>query len=145
MSKQATITRNYAVSAERLWTDILDPNALADSMKGAVTYVGLPTDPVEVGQQFTVRLKRWGWFPMGNWTMKVVERDDENFILRSEEWGGPVRLYQHRLSVKPTGPESCEYTDHLDVEAGWLTPLVFPMLHKMYVQRHVMRKARLES
>lgn len=142
MGKQATISREYPVSAQTLWEDLLDPVALAESMKGAISYVGLPTEPVEQGQEFTVQLKRWGWLPMGEWTMKVVERDDENFVLRSEEHGNLVKLYRHRLSIEPTGPDSCRYTDHLDVDAGLFTPLVFPMFEKMYAQRHEMRKAR---
>ena len=127
MGQQTRIERTYNVSAETLWQDLLDPIALAESMKGALTYDGLPTEPVEQGQEFTVKLKRWGWFPMGSWTMKVVERNDENFVLRSEEHGGPVKLYRHRLSIQRTGPETCLYTDEIDVDAGILTPLVFPM------------------
>lgn len=145
MGKQATITRPYSVSAETLWQDLLDPNALTESMQGAVTYIGLPTTPVREGDEFTVHLKLWGWLPMGKWTMRVVMRDDENYILRSEEFGGLVKLYKHQLSIEPTGSHSCAYTDHLDVDAGWLTPLVFPTFEKMYQRRHDMRKARLET
>lgn len=143
MGKQTIIQREYAVSAETLWVDLLSPTALAESMLGAITYVGLPTEPVEQGQEFTVQLKRWGWLPMGSWTMKVVERDDANFVLRSEEHGNLVKLYQHKLTIEPTGPQSCRYTDHINVEAGLFTPLVFPMFEKMYLQRHEMRKKRL--
>ena len=145
MGRQTTIQRDYAISAADLWTDLLSPAALADSMKGAVTYIGLPTEPVQEGQEFTVQLKRWGWLPMGAWTMKVVERDDDNFVLRSEERGNVVKRYRHKLSIIPTGPDTCRYTDHIDVDAGVFTPLVFPMFEKMYLQRHEMRKARLEA
>ena len=145
MGKQATVTRTYSVSAETLWQDLLDPNALAESMRGAITYIGLPRDPVQTGEEFTVKLKRWGWFPMGQWTMRVVERDDQNFVLRSEEHGGLVKLYKHRLSISPTGTTRCEYTDHLDVDAGLLTPFIFPMFKSMYQKRHEMRKRRLEA
>ena len=143
MGKTTAISHDYAVSAQTLWEDLLDPNALAESMKGAITYVGLPTEPVDQGEAFTVKLKRWGWFPMGSWTMKVVERDDESFVLRSEEHGGLVRLYKHRLSIEPTGPNSCRYTDHIDLDAGFLTPLIFPTFKKMYLRRHQARKQRL--
>ncbi|MEL7480423.1 MAG: SRPBCC family protein [Pseudomonadota bacterium] len=143
MPKTRAITRDYPVSAEILWADILDPAALAASMEGALTYEGLPSEPVFEGQVINVTIKRWGWWPMGKWTMKVVERDDEAYVLRSEEWGGPVKCYRHRLDVTPTGPESCQYTDHLDLDAGWLTPVVFPMFCKMYERRHEIRAARL--
>lgn len=145
MPKTHSVTQTYGVSAETLWQDLLDPHALAESMKGSITYIGLPTNPVEEGQQFTVKIKRWGWLPMGQWTMKVVKRDDQNYVLQSEEWGGPVKLYKHSLTVEPLGPSSCRYTDDLELDSGWLTSLMFPTFKKMYARRHVLRKARLEG
>ena len=145
MGKRTSITRDYAVSAQTLWDDLLNPDSLAESMKGAVTYVGLPTEPVEQGQSFTVKLKRWGWLPMGKWTMKVVERDDANFVLRSEEFGNVVTLYQHRLSIEPISDTQCRYTDEIEIDAGLFTSMVFPTFVAMYEQRHAMRKARLEA
>ncbi len=145
MGHKHTISRDYPVSIETLWADILDPTSLSDSMKGVVTYEGLPTEPVYEGQEIVVRLKRWGWFPMGKWTMKVVRRDNENYILESEEHGGLVKCYRHRLEVVPTGPDTCRYTDTLDLDAGWFTSLVFPSFKKIYETRHDQRIARLAS
>ena len=143
MSKQYIISEDYPVSIDRLWRDILDPNALADSMKGAISYEGLPTEPVIQGQIINVKLKRWGWLPMGSWRMEVVRRDDENFILESREGGGFVRDYKHRLELTPIDASNTRYTDHLNIEAGWMTSLVSPTFKKLYEQRHQMRRARL--
>ena len=143
MGRKHEISRRYPVSAETLWADILDPTALAEAMDGAVTYVGLPSEPVYEGQRISVSLKRWGWLPIGQWTMEVVRRDDENFILESREHGNVVRCYKHRLVVTPVDGECCDYTDYLDLDAGFLTPLVFPMFRAMYEKRHEVRRARL--
>ena len=145
MGKTHEITRDYPVSAQTLWADILDPTALAESMKGAITYEGLPTEPVYEGQKIVVTLKRWGWLPMGQWTMEVVRRDDAHFILESREHGNVVRSYKHRLVVEPLSENSARYTDKLDVDAGLLTPFVFPMFKAMYEQRHDARRKRLEA
>jgi len=112
-------------------------------MQGSLTYEGLPSEPVFEGQKADVKIKRWGWFPMGRWSMEVVRLDTENHILESREHGGVVRLYKHRIELVETGVSTCRYTDHLDVDAGWLTPLVFPTFRKMYERRHQMRAARL--
>ena len=45
MGRQHTIAKVYPVSAQTLWNDIIDPSALAASMKGSLTYSGLPTEP----------------------------------------------------------------------------------------------------
>ena len=143
MRKQYKVSETYPVSIEMLWRDILDPTALADSMKGAISYSGLPTEPVTQGQVIDVTLKRWGWLPMGRWRMEVVRRDDENYILESREGGGVVRDYKHRLELMPIDETHTRYTDYLDIDAGWLTSFVAPTFRKLYIERHVMRKARL--
>lgn len=145
MGQKHTVTRDYPVSAAALWADILDPAALADSMKGVVTYEGLPTEPVYEGQEIVVRLKRWGWLPVGKWTMKVVRLDAKNYVLESEEHGGIVKCYRHRLVVKATGPDTCRYTDRLDLDAGLFTRLVMPSFKKIYETRHTQRMARLAA
>ncbi|MEO0721708.1 MAG: SRPBCC family protein [Pseudomonadota bacterium] len=144
MGRRYTVSRDYAVSAEMVWADVIDFKALAESMKGRATYEGLPEGDARVGEAFTVTVRR-RWSPPMRWTMKVVERDDAAMVLRSEEHGGPVRLYTHRLSVAATGPQSCRCIDELDVDAGLLTPLIAPTFRAMYEQRHVARKARLEG
>ena len=143
MRKQYKVSEIYPVSIEMLWRDILDPTALADSMKGAISYSGLPSEPVVQGQVIDVIIKRWGWLPLGRWRMEVVRRDDENFILESREGGGFVRDYKHRLELHAIDTVSTRYTDYLDIDAGWLTPLIAPTFKKIYVQRHTMRRNRL--
>ncbi|MEO0465039.1 MAG: hypothetical protein AAF216_00740, partial [Pseudomonadota bacterium] len=83
--------------------------------------------------------------PMGRWMMTVVERDNAALQLRSEEHGGPVKLYHHRLNVVRLDGNLCQYTDTCDVNAGWLTPLIAPMFQSMYEKRHEMRRKRLEE
>lgn len=143
MGRKHKISHIYPVSARTLWADILDPNALAASMKGSLSYCGLPMEPVFEGQRIVVTLKRWGWFPLGKWTMIVVKRDDARFILESQEFGPLVRCYKHRLEVEPLGDAEARYTDYLDLDAGLLTDVFFPTFRDMYEQRHKQRLQRL--
>lgn len=131
--------------ASTVWADVIDFDALAESMEGALTYEGLPSGEPELHRAYTVRLKRWGWLPMGSWTITLVERDNANLTMRSDEYGGPVRLYKHRITVEALTDSSCLYTDHCDVDAGWLTPLIAPQFKSMYERRHDMRLKRLKE
>jgi len=139
------ISHDYPVDIETLWRDIVDFGALAESMDGVLTYEGLPTEPAVEGQVIVVKIKRWGWFPMGTWTMEIVRRDDKNHILESREHGGPVRCYRHRLEIVPIDAANTRYTDYLDVDAGILTPFLSPMFRTMYEHRHEARRARLKA
>jgi len=42
----------------------------------------------------------------------------------SNERGGMVRKWNHRLTFDPTSESSCRYTDEVDIEAGVFTSLV---------------------
>ena len=143
MGRTHTIAKVYPVSAQTLWADILDPVALAESMKGAFSYFGLPSEPVFEGQRIVVSIKRWGWFPMGQWTMDVVKRDDERLILESREFGSLVRTYRHRLEIETLSEHESRYTDYLDLDAGLFTDMILPTFVSMYEKRHRQRLKRL--
>ncbi len=143
MPRSYQISEDYPVNIDTLWKDILDPQALSDSMKGRVAYIGLPTEPVYTGMVANIRLKYWGWLPIGSWRIEVVHVDHENYILESSEDGGVFKSYHHRLELVATGENSCRYTDNLTVDAGIFTALAAPTIPGMYRERHRQRRARL--
>ncbi len=144
MQRRYTISRNYTVPARIVWADLINYQSLADSMEGHTSYQGLPEGDAKEGHDFTIKVKRGRFMPSLDWTIKVVERNDETMVMRTEERGGPVKVYKHRLNIIPIGPGACTYSDELDVDAGLLTPVIAPMFREMYEKRHDARKARLE-
>ena len=143
MDPQFSISRDYPVSAQVLWADLIDFSALAASMMGELSYEGIPEGPVTEGQKIDVKLKRWGWLPIGGWHIDVALRDDENLIMETHERGGPVKSYHHRMEVISLDRKTCRYTDYLHIDAGWITPLLLPTFKSMYERRHGKRRARL--
>lgn len=57
-------------------------------------------------------------------TIRLVEYDPDQGVLRSEESGGPVQRWAHRIEVRPVTSDRCTYTDDVEVEAGLLTPVM---------------------
>ena len=144
MRKRHELSCIYPVNIDNLWADLLDPQALAESMEGQITYEGLPTDPAFEGQVAEVKLKRWGWLPIGAWTIEVLRRDDEKYILESHEHGGIIRSFRHRLELVAIDERHTRYTDYLDMDAGLMTPLMFLIFRRTYERRQQVRKERLE-
>lgn len=138
-----TLSHDYPLSPDDLWADIVDLGALARSMEGELAYEGLPQGEAKPGDTHTVKIKRWGWLPLGEWHMTVVERDDQAHIMRSAERGGPVKLYKHTLKVDQIGDGLSRYTDTMEIDAGALTGMVAPSFQKLYAARHRARAARL--
>lgn len=96
----------------------------------------LPDEEFSVGHQMTVRLYLFGVLPLWLHTVRVVGGDDTAGEARTEEHGGPLRSWRHRLVVTPVCSRSCRYTDEVDVDAGLLTPLAVVSTRMFYRYRH---------
>ena len=100
----------------------------------AVPVTPIP-DPVEEGDEVVVRLYFLRRLP--GWTHTIrAERLTPQEIL-SVEHGGPVKTWRHRLTFEPTSPDSCRYTDSVEVRAGLATPLTVLFAHLIYRYRQV--------
>jgi len=94
---------------------------------------GLP-ETVVPGQRMVVRLALLGVVPLWEHTIAVVTGGDLEAC--TEEHGGPLRVWRHRLLVRPLAPTSCQYTDEVDIDAGRLTPIARAVATLFYRYRH---------
>ena len=138
---QFTVEQRYDWNADQHFAAILRFDELADAMDGQVDYVGLPGGEATEAQVVEVKLKLFGWLPIGSWRMEVLERDDNRRCLRSSERGGAVKSWFHTITVTPLEDGGCLHIDHLDIDAGWLTGFYSGMARRMYQKRHAQRLA----
>jgi hypothetical protein len=81
-------------------------------------------DKIEPGLEAVGRLWWFGVIPAWRHHIKVLRLD--LLEIYTNEWGGPVRTWNHRLNFIPTGDHSCSYTDEIEVDdgvRGWGTRL----------------------
>ena len=76
------------------------------------------------GEAVTTWLLLFGLLPLSRHTVVVDVFDDAARTARTEEHGGPVSVWRHRLTVEPAGPDRCHYTDEIEIGAGALTGIV---------------------
>ena len=55
----------------------------------------------------------------------------------TNERGGPVRMWNHRIKVEPLSERRCLYTDELELRAGVLTAFVWLIAHLFYRYRQM--------
>ncbi len=79
------------------------------------------------GESVSTRLLLLGLLPVSRHTVRIDVLDDAAMTARTEEHGGPVSVWRHRLAVESTGPTSCRYTDEVEIDAGRLTGLVWAL------------------
>ncbi len=136
-----TIEERYDWDADRHFRAIICFDELAEAMDGTAHYDGLPEGEAVQGQVVDVKIKLFGWLPVGQWRMEVVERDDASLRLKSFECGGAVKAWHHTISVEALSGGDCLHRDTLEIDAGWLTGFYASIAKRMYRKRHVTRKA----
>lgn len=94
---------------------------------------GLP-ETFELGQRVVVRLSLFGVVPLWKHTITVIAASD--LEARTEEHGGPMRVWRHHLLVAPVSAASCQYTDEIVLDAGRLTPVALRLVDLFYRYRH---------
>ena len=97
-----------------------------------------------VGPPVRFRFSLFGILPMGTQTVRMERIDPQAREIQSRESGPLVRRWDHLIRVQPAPGDSCLYSDEVEIEAGWLTPLVwlFAALFYRHRQRRWQRVAR---
>jgi hypothetical protein len=95
---------------------------------------------------------QFGFLPLGPQTVSISrgETEDGGFFVRDNGRGMLARRWDHRISIKATGPETTHYVDGVAVDAGFLTPLVAAFAHVFYRWRQarwrsVVRNKKLQA
>ena len=71
---------------------------------------------LESGAEVSARLWWFGVIPAWRHHIRLV-RLGENEIYTNEH-GGPVHTWNHRLKFEPLSPTSCRYTDEIETDPG---------------------------
>ncbi|MFF0817382.1 hypothetical protein ACFYVR_19795 [Rhodococcus sp. NPDC003318] len=100
-------------------------------------------DRIEPGAQAAARLWWFGVVPTWMHHLTVVRLGPTEIY--TNEHGGPVRTWNHRLTFTPTGENSCRYTDEVEIEDGWrgIPIQLFAALLFRYRQRRWRALARV--
>jgi hypothetical protein len=77
---------------------------------------------IAAGQELFTRIYWLTFIPAWTHTLRLVSVAPTEIY--SNEHGGWVRKWNHRLSFEATSDSSCRYTDEVEIDAGPATPLV---------------------
>lgn len=77
----------------------------------------------------------FGVVPFSRHHLRIASIDDGDRILRSREHGGLVRQWNHDIEVEPIDDGRCRYTDRIDINAGFFTPVIVAYARSFYLLR----------
>ena len=84
------------------------------------------------GEKSTYRFRMWGIIPLGIHTISIERFDIDE--ISSREGNGFVPVWNHKIHLKDLGNRT-EYTDEVDIDAGWKTLLVWLWAKAFYAHR----------
>ena len=107
----------------------------------------VPIDPAVaesdwiLGQITEFKSFLFGMVPLGRLRVAVVGLSPETRELRTEESGGAIRRWDHRVKVDSLAPGRCRYQDEIEIEAGCLTRPLWLVAWLVYGLRQRRRRA----
>ena len=87
----------------------------------------------EVGSTSTYCFRLFGCIPFGTHTIHIVRFDPDG--IRSHEGNEHVPVWNHDIKLRPLDQSRTEYTDRVEIHAGWKTPFVWLWAEAFYAHR----------
>ena len=91
-------------------------------------------DPVwSAGSTSAYRFRLFGGIPFGTHRIRILRFDQEG--ISSREGNEYVPVWNHDISMIPLGDDCTEYTDQVEIRAGWKTPFIWLWANAFYTHR----------
>lgn len=87
----------------------------------------------EVGSTSAYRFRLFGVIPFGTHTIHIVRFDPDG--ISSREGNEHVPVWNHDIKLRPLDDGRTEYTDRVEIHAGWKTPFVWLWAEAFYAHR----------
>ncbi len=86
-----------------------------------------------VGSKSSWHLRLFGIIPFGTHTIRIMRFDSER--ISSREGNGHVPVWNHDILLVPIDENHTEYTDRVEIQAGWKTVFVWGWAKLFYAHR----------
>ncbi len=138
------VSTELPIPAETAFDLAQKPALFLYVVRGLFRVTGLPErQEFGEGDELSARIWWFGVIPAWRHHLKLVRIAP--YELYTNERGGPVRVWNHRLTFEPLAGGGCRYTDEVELDAGLQTPGVwlFAQLAFRYRQRRWRALARI--
>jgi hypothetical protein len=138
----ARISTRLACTEAELWRKIIEPRSLQFVASPILSFVpveaGVLDGEWQVGRAYPLKLYFLKFIPLGRHIIRLVKIDKDQNTISSRESGLLAPVWNHNISFQEVAPGALSYTDEIEIQAGWLTPLIWLFAHVFY--RHRQRR-----
>lgn len=134
MSK-VTLTTELPIGAERACALAQTPELFEYVVRPIfrVHQLRVP-ERIEVGAEVSARIWWFGIIPAWRHYIRLVRLEPTEIY--TNERGGPVRVWNHRLTFERLTDSTCRYTDEIEIESGVRGFATRIFVHLMFRHRH---------
>ena len=86
----------------------------------------------QIGSTSSYRFKLFGIIPFGTHTIHIERFDIDG--IQSREHNEHVPVWDHKITLRDSGAQT-EYTDEVEILAGWKTPFIWIGANAFYAHR----------
>jgi len=125
------------ITAEQAFELLRHSATLVKVAAGMVEYDNADDFPAqwEINSTVNLRPRIWG-IPQGDHFVEFVLIDADQQLLVTNEYGGKIKSWHHRMELKNFADRSCLYTDRIVIDAGLFTWVVWLFAKLFYRHRH---------
>jgi len=126
-TKKVHISSGFPASADEIWSKLTKLKTLQYIAAPYAYFRSIDTKSELIwreGMTAQFRLKILGFIPMGIHTIKIVEFNKDNYLVRSIEGNKHVPVWRHTIILEPSTDQTTYYEDVVEIEAGWKTGIV---------------------
>jgi hypothetical protein len=131
--------------ADRVWRLIKKPSTFLFVVRGVLGVSGGKNWPEtwREGEMVTTRLWPFHIVPAWRHQLRVISVSDTERTMKTVEHGGPLRKWDHTLRVEPIAENRSRYTDRLQIEAGMLNWVAWPLVQAFFRYRQMRLRIRV--
>lgn len=139
-AKTVCVTSKFPASTDEIWKRLQRLDTLQYIAAPYATFkpVNKTSMQWKEGETSKFHLMLFGFISMGIHTINVIRFDKSTFTVYTNESNKNVPVWNHRIVLKKINKGLTDYTDEVEIYAGWKTPFVFIWSNLFY--RHRQRK-----
>jgi hypothetical protein len=128
MSRTVVVRRcvDLPAPAGAVFAAVRTPAAFRIVTRGLIRLTGLAgrDEPWREGESDRGVLLLFGVIPVSVHRITAESIDPDARVLQSDESGGLIRSWRHRITVAPIDERSSRYEDLIEIDAGIVTPFI---------------------
>lgn len=137
---RVTVETLLPCSADRAWNAVQTTDLFAKVAAPVASIRAMPGESLperwSMDRAVHCRTYLFGFIPMGMRKLEFESIDPQTREIQTRESDGLVSRWDHHIRIRPADETSCWYSDDVEIEAGWLTPLVRLFAQAFYQHRH---------